>query len=571
MSQNAPTHALNERSTHDNDLTFFDQRPIVEPSQFEPNDHLLLAKQSPSLGNYLGLRFPEYRNTFKQDCFQFGTKEFRAWCVSQIVSRESTRLEREGLPHSVVTASVDRIRTSLEDDREGVLLAKLVALIPEQILAPENEGLPKPTNEFVRRLSAGYIRPPCIDLSLLSSPEDGPILIEAIRFAFTVSGIPRLSHAFGISDVLAHEAGSLGDYGSRNKDFHQDGQDYSSRTSIPAVSRLAWNQTTKDALYSRYPFFPANMRCVSDIISARAAIAAGICPIVPFTKRNQEERLAASLEFGPHAFITVRSNQKEFELARSILKNGSNICLEMANAHMPLTCEVVRKLREEFPKAFIMVGNVGSAEGYWYAVECGASVVKLGRGPGAGCTTPEETGISPGQVSLLYECAMTQLYLLFFRGKDVPMCLDGGLSTPGHIVIGSMLGAETFMMGSKFATCKESPAARYRDSSGNVYVHYFGEASAFAASLDNNNNRAKPQGIAGFLPEDGTYEELLANLVGGVQGGVADLGVRSLAGLAGTNRRLFARLKTEGSQRETGTRLMSLKLERSAPGRFETA
>ena len=547
--------------------TFFSQRPVVEPVQFSSN--AVLAEQEPDCGVFLGAKLPDFRAAHAALISDKSLQDERNWCVELLLTKLENTLGQSGCSKEKVAALLSDAAKGLQASAPEDLRRVVMSILPKPILAPENEGFPKPINEFVQRYLAGQIQAPKFDLRQLSTPEQAEELWRSVRWAYATSGLPKLSHAFGISDVLNDEAGSLGQYAPALDTQRDPNANYDSRTSISVVSRMAWNAETRQALCVQYPFVPANMRCVTDIDSARAAIAVGLCPVVSFTKFNRQERLAAAEEFGPRAFITVRSGAAEQEVAREILKGGGNVCLEMANANTPRSGRMVRELKKEFPASFIMVGNVGSPEGYWFAVESGADVVKLGRGPGAGCTTPEETGISPGQVTLLYECSMVQTYLLLFYGKDVPMCLDGGLSTAGHLVVGGMLGAETFMMGSKFAVCEESPAEVFVDDRGVEYVHYFGEASAYAAGLDGITERATPQGINGFLRRNGSYASVVRALAGGLRGGVADEGFRSFSEFVGDNRNLFARLKTEGSQRETATRLSTMPdVQLKTPGRF---
>jgi IMP dehydrogenase/GMP reductase len=295
-----------------------------------------------------------------------------------------------------------------------------------------------------------------------------------------------------------------------------------------------------------------------------------------YSDRNRAERIGAAEQFGVGAFVTVRTSTKEQQVAREVLRHGGAICIEMANANVPRLVKMVRELKREIPHSFIMVGNVGSVEGYMAVTEAGADVVKLGRGPGAGCTTPEETGISPGQVTLAYECSMAQAYLLTYRGIDVPFILDGGISKPGHALLGALLGAETFMMGSFFAALDESPAPRVETSQGERVV-YFGEASRFAqiisARTPDELERAlqqKGQGIVGLLSPAGSYKDAVPKFLQGVRGGVADLNRTSMAEVAGTEAPMIARTIGMGAAHETGTRLESTRIEDlTLPGRFD--
>jgi IMP dehydrogenase/GMP reductase len=547
--------------------TFYSQRPVCEPNQFH-NNNTIRVGQDVDQGSLSGISLPNFRDAVKNSSdFWPSRRHEREFYIEALL--ETNHALRKLFPQKVLIDLVEEQRAYFRKASLNQLRSEYKARLEIPVVDPISQVLRKPTIEFIKRLEAGLIQIPRIDLTEYQKEASGKKLMRAIQMSYALSGLPRLTHAYGLGDILGHEGGTLGTYAPK-KSNDEEHSNHRSRTTIPITSRLAWNRVTKESLLAQKPFIPANMRCVTDIISARAAIAAGLCPIVSYTADNANHRVAAAEEFGDRAFITVRSRHSEHDIARQILSKGGHICIEMANAQDPHLLNMVRGLKKVLPNSFIMVGNVGSPEGYWYAVACGADAVKIGRGPGAGCTTPEETGISPGQVSLAYEVSLTQSYLSVFYGLDVPFILDGGVSTPGHCLQAGFLGAEAIMAGSIFAVAKESPAARFIDSKGNTYIEYFGEASARAADLDRVKFRAKPQGTSGYLPEGGSISEISDWLAGGLRGAIADSLYRSYGELTGDElSKQTMILKTDGSRRETSTRLDHRKdLTEDVQGRY---
>ncbi len=551
------TNFVNKIDPAQNERAFFAQRPVVEAVQIPDGESVVVVPQNPSDGRYQGVKFPDLRAAVENE-IRFATPDVeRAWAVDKLCERAEQGYLKQGYGSSTAKSFALDFRTVLGRNAPEELRRKVLATFQRQRIPASEDGLNRPLTEFLERYAAGIIQPPKYDLDELAGRESLKDLFKLLPLIYRMSGLPTLGKAYGISDVLAAEEGSFGTYEPQSSVFIQPGVDYGSRASIPLISRMAWNQTTKESLYVKYPFVPANMRCVTDVESARVAIKSGLCPIVSYTSYNAKERFAAAEEFGKRAFITVRMENGELELAEKIIRAGGQVHLEVANGNMVRVAERVRYLARKYPESFISVGNVGSAMGYWLMAEAGASVIKLGRGPGAGCTTPKETGISPGQVTLAFECAMVQMYLLFYRGKDVPFNLDGGMSQAGHVVAAAILHAETYMFGSLFARAIESPATVYANPANllEMLVGYFGESSTDAHKDDDKQIAAGSQGIAGLLPQLGSMESIVRTLAQGIRGAVGDLRARSLAHVIGDNQARFLRFVTPASANETATRL----------------
>ena len=69
------------------------------------------------------------------------------------------------------------------------------------------------------------------------------------------------------------------------------------------------------------------------------------------------------------------------------------VAVSTAHGHSLGVGDAVRMLRGAFPKLPIIAGNVTSAAGVEYLADCGASIVKVGQGPGSICTTRIVAGV----------------------------------------------------------------------------------------------------------------------------------------------------------------------------------
>src|SRR5205814_10374142 len=83
-------------------------------------------------------------------------------------------------------------------------------------------------------------------------------------------------------------------------------------------------------------------------------------------------------------------------------------------------------------------------------LERGVNGIKVGIGPGGGCTTRLNTNFGVPQVQALVECREAT------KGR-VPLIADGGIKRDGGIVQALLFGGDTVMLGSALAGTTETP------------------------------------------------------------------------------------------------------------------
>jgi IMP dehydrogenase len=183
----------------------------------------------------------------------------------------------------------------------------------------------------------------------------------------------------------------------------------------------------------------------------------------------------------------------------------------------------------------LAVGNVVSAEGTRDLISAGASIVKVGVGPGAMCTTRMMTGVGRPQFSAVVECSDAASQL----GAHV--WADGGVRHPRDVALALAAGASNVMIGSWFAGTYESPGDTFRSPEGRLYKESFGMASARAVRLrsasDSAFERARKElfeeGISSarmYLdPVRPGVEDLIDMIVAGVRSSCTYAGARDLA------------------------------------------
>ena len=149
----------------------------------------------------------------------------------------------------------------------------------------------------------------------------------------------------------------------------------------------------------------------------------------------------------------VGISKDTFGRADALVKAGVDvIVVDSAHGHHINIIETVRKLRDAYPDLTIVAGNVATGEGTRDLIEAGASVVKVGIGPGSICTTRVIAGIGVPQITAIYDCAYSSYGNIMFRLLQMVV-----LNILEILRKAIAAGASAVMMGSLFAGTDESP------------------------------------------------------------------------------------------------------------------
>ena len=126
------------------------------------------------------------------------------------------------------------------------------------------------------------------------------------------------------------------------------------------------------------------------------------------------------------------------------------ICLDVANGYTKLFNDTAKRVRETYPKATIMAGNVVTPNMVEQLIqECGVDIVKVGIGGGSACTTRLVAGVGYPQFSAIIECKDAA------HGLGGLICSDGGCRTPADVVKAWAAGADFVMLGGMLAGTDE--------------------------------------------------------------------------------------------------------------------
>lgn len=208
------------------------------------------------------------------------------------------------------------------------------------------------------------------------------------------------------------------------------------------------------------------------------------------------------------------------------------VAVSTAHGHSRGVGDTVRILRDAFPALPLMAGNVTSAAGVAYLAGCGAQIIKVGQGPGSICTTRVVAGVGIPQLTALYVASRAA------QQCGVTLVADGGITKSGDIVKALTL-AHAVLCGGLLAGCPEAPG-QILEIRGKTYKQYRGMGSLGAMKAGaaaryghttQQTQKVAPEGIEALKEVSASLDQVLAQLVGGIQSGMGYLGAANLAQL----------------------------------------
>ena len=244
----------------------------------------------------------------------------------------------------------------------------------------------------------------------------------------------------------------------------------------------------------------------------------------PISNKDQYGRLRVAAAIG----VT----NDAVERTEALVNSGIDaIVIDTAHGHTKGVVNVLKTVKEKFPKLDVVVGNIATAAAGKFLVEAGADSVKVGIGPGSICTTRVVAGVGFPQFSAVLEVAAA------LKGTGVPVIADGGIRYTGDIPKALAAGADCVMLGSLLAGTKESPGETiiyegrkfksYRGM-GSVEAMKQGSKDRYFQDVEDDIKKLVPEGIVGRVPYKGELFESLHQFVGGIRAGMGYCGAKNI-------------------------------------------
>tara|TARA_Y100000034_G_scaffold106329_2_gene134959 strand:+ start:1077 stop:2135 length:1059 start_codon:yes stop_codon:yes gene_type:complete len=218
-----------------------------------------------------------------------------------------------------------------------------------------------------------------------------------------------------------------------------------------------------------------------------------------------------------NTFYTLGIKDADFDKLAEVAKGAElkNICVDVANGYTEYFQNKVKEVRERFPDACIMAGNVATPEMVQELLISGAcDIVKVGIGPGSVCTTRLMTGCGYPQLSAIIECADAA------HGLGGHICADGGCVYPADVVKAFGAGADFVMLGGMLAGTTECEGEWETDEGcpAPARLKFFGMSSQEAMNKYSG-------GVASYKAAEGkcvtvNYKGPVTNVIKDVLGGL---------------------------------------------------
>ncbi len=208
--------------------------------------------------------------------------------------------------------------------------------------------------------------------------------------------------------------------------------------------------------------------------------------------------------------------------------NADFLVLDSAHGHSKGIIDCVAKVKDAFPEAQIIAGNIATAEAARDLIKAGADAVKVGIGPGSICTTRVVSGIGVPQITAIMNAASVAAEM------GIPVIGDGGVKYSGDIVKAVAAGADVIMVGSLLAGCEESPGESeiYQGRQFKVY-RGMGSLSAMEKGskdryFQTGTKKLVPEGVEGRVPYKGPVSDTVYQLMGGLRSGMGYCGTATI-------------------------------------------
>jgi IMP dehydrogenase len=161
--------------------------------------------------------------------------------------------------------------------------------------------------------------------------------------------------------------------------------------------------------------------------------------------------------------------------AKALVSAGVDVLvIDTAHGHQQGMADAIAAVAALNLGVPIVAGNVVTAKAVTDLVAAGATIIKVGVGPGAMCTTRMMTAVGRPQFSAVLETAQAA------RELGAHVWADGGVRYPRDVALALAAGAASVMIGSWFAGTIEAPGELRTDEAGKTYKESWGMASAKA-------------------------------------------------------------------------------------------
>jgi len=225
-----------------------------------------------------------------------------------------------------------------------------------------------------------------------------------------------------------------------------------------------------------------------------------------------------------------------FERVAALVKVSVDaIIIDTAHGHSKGVIDLLKKIKSDYPKLDVVVGNIATAKAAKALIDAGADAIKVGIGPGSICTTRIIAGIGVPQLTALLDVNEVA------KKNNIPVIADGGIRYSGDIVKALVAGSSTVMLGSLIAGVEEAPGEtiifegrKFKTfrGMGSVDAMQDGSKDRYFQTTENDPKKLVPEGIVGRVAYKGALSEVIHQMIGGLRAGMGYCGAKNITDLA---------------------------------------
>lgn len=207
------------------------------------------------------------------------------------------------------------------------------------------------------------------------------------------------------------------------------------------------------------------------------------------------------------------------------------IAIDSAHGHSKGVIDTIKKARSKYPSLNLVGGNIVTAQAAQDLINAGATILKVGVGPGSICTTRVVSGVGVPQLTAIMDVVEVA------KRYGVKVIADGGIKQSGDIVKALAAGADAIMLGNLLAGTKETPGDIF-ELDGKQVKAYVGMGSLIAMQKGSSDryfqggvkelNKLVPEGIEGLVPYKGLLKDVIYQMMGGLRSGMGYCGCKNV-------------------------------------------
>ena len=314
---------------------------------------------------------------------------------------------------------------------------------------------------------------------------------------------------------------------------------------------LSTNLTKKIKL--KIPFISAPMDTVTESTLAISLAKIGGIGIIHrnLTIEKQSDEVAKVKKKKLLVGAAIGVSKAHEERVKALVRASVDvIVLDSAHGYTKFLIETLIEIKKRYPKLEILAGNIATYEAARALIAAGADGLRVGMGPGAICTTRVISGMGVPQITALRETFLSA------KKTKTPVIADGGMANSGDMVKALACGANTIMLGSFFASTKESPGNihvltdsqvpdRFKSIFNRSKKYYFKEYRGMGSEAamkrgiktksegefhgkDYKDRTLVAEGVEGLVPIRGSVKEVVEIALGGIRSGFYYCGFRNI-------------------------------------------